>query len=404
VKPVGIEAMSAYCGLACVEVDELFAARGLDPARMRNLMMARKTVPLPCEDVVTYAVNAARPLVREVADSIELLVIGTESGIDCSKSVGTWVHGLLGLPRNCRLYEVKQACYGGLAALQGAVAQVALSRRAGARALVIGADVPWVLRGSTLEPSQGAGAVAALVGHEPKLAIAEPGAAGYCSFDVTDLRRPTPAEHILDTDLSLVSYVECLRGAYADYVRAVPDTDFRASFDQLVFHTPFPGGVKGFHRSLLRSLGPSSPGDAEADFARRVERSIRYPAQVGNIYAATTLLALLSLVDHVEAGEDERRIGVFSYGSGCSSEFCSYRLPPSAAHRRSGLAAALSARAALGVAEYDRLIDAGAAGAADHAPDLAILERVAAPSGERRPLLMLTGVHGHRREYAEVAA
>src|SRR6266568_7045366 len=157
---VGIEDMSAYCGLAYVDVDELFAARSMDPARMRNLMMHRKTVALPCEDAVTYAVNAARPLLArltaEQAGSIELLVIGTESGLDFSKSVGTWVHRLLGLPRTCRLFEVKQACYAGVAALQIAAAQIAVSPKPEARALVIGVDVARLIRHSTAEPSQGA--------------------------------------------------------------------------------------------------------------------------------------------------------------------------------------------------------------------------------------------------------
>ena len=410
-KKVGIESINAYCGLASVEVSELFQARGFDPGRMANLMMARKTVALPCEDPVTYAVNAARPLLaqldEEQRNSIELLVVGTESGIDFSKSLGTWVHGLLGLPRNCRTFEIKQACYGGIAALQTAIAHVSLSVRPNARALVIGCDVPWVLRGTTLEPSQGAGAVAALIGSGNCLAVARQGAAGYCSFDVTDLRRPTPDEHILDADLSLVSYVDCLKGAYADYVRYFPETDFLASFRHLVFHTPFPGGVKGFHRSLMRSLGRYSLQEIDEDFTRRLLASIRYPSEVGNIYAATTLLALLSLFDNAVPSDQKANVGIFSYGSGCSSEFCTYELSAGIGKTKhnSGISDALAERVPLSIDEYDRLVDVSAElrlGAADYDPGLDLVENFLIPRYQNANLLMLKEVKNYQRQYITV--
>ncbi|MEV6167707.1 hydroxymethylglutaryl-CoA synthase [Streptomyces sp. NPDC051954] len=411
-KPVGIEDISAYLGLACVEVDDLFRARGMDTSRMANLMMRRKTVALPCEDVISYAVNAARPLLdrlgeRELA-TIELLVVGTESGIDLSKATATWVHELLGLPRTCRLFEVKQACYAGVAALQLAAAQIATASREDARALVIGCDVPRLIRGSTAEPSQGAGAVAVLVAPEPTLATAELGAAGYSSFDVTDVRRPTPSDHIWDPDLSLMSYVECLRTAYGDYVRRRPDTDFFGSFDHLVFHTPFPGAVRGAHRSLLRSLGRIPPQRIAEDFDRRLQDSIRYPAQVGNIYAGTTLLALLSLLDHAKTDPGAaaiRRVGIFSYGSGCSSEFCSYLLNPTTRTGTSGVADALAARTRLDVAAYDEIADACdplCAGVADYEGDLSFAQKVAPALSPGHPLTMLERVDGHERHYVQL--
>jgi polyketide biosynthesis 3-hydroxy-3-methylglutaryl-CoA synthase-like enzyme PksG len=404
--------MSAYCGLAYVDVDELWASRNMDPARMRNLGMHRKTVALPCEDPVTYAVNAARPLLArltaEQVGSIELLIIGTESGLDFSKSVGTWVHRLLGLPRTCRLFEVKQACYAGIAALQSAVAQIAISPKPDARALVIGVDVPRLIRHTTAEPSQGAGAVAALVSAHPRLAVAELGRAGYASFDVTDVCRPTATDHIWDPDLSLASYLDCLKTATADYVARTPGTDLRRDFDRLVFHTPFPGAVKGAHRSLLRGLGPNTPAEVAEDFASRVADSIRYPADVGNIYAGTALLALLSLIDHDKPSEQASRIGLFSYGSGCSAEFCSYVLPAaeaSAAAWDSGTTAALEARTTLSVEEYDEIADANDAifaGVADYVPPSTDWQKYASTFAIHGSLLMLTAIRGHARHYDDV--
>src|SRR5581483_2266997 len=97
-----------------IGVAELLAARGLDRSRMSNLLMERKSVNLPVEDPVTNAVNAAKPLVDGLTpaerEAIELVVIGTESGLDFGKPISTYVAHYLGLPRRCRSFEVKHAC------------------------------------------------------------------------------------------------------------------------------------------------------------------------------------------------------------------------------------------------------------------------------------------------------
>ncbi|MBJ8193094.1 hydroxymethylglutaryl-CoA synthase family protein, partial [Bacillus cereus] len=89
--------------------------RQLDPARFENLLMKEKAVALPYEDPVTFGVNAAKPLVDALSEAeknrIEMLITCTESGIDFGKSISTYIHHYLGLNRNCRLFELKQACY-----------------------------------------------------------------------------------------------------------------------------------------------------------------------------------------------------------------------------------------------------------------------------------------------------
>ena len=60
---VGIEAMNMFAGTAFLDVKKLAAHRGLDMSRFENLMMKEKTVALPFEDPITYAVNAAKPIV-----------------------------------------------------------------------------------------------------------------------------------------------------------------------------------------------------------------------------------------------------------------------------------------------------------------------------------------------------
>ena len=111
----GIEAMNIYCGSAALEVAVLAKARNLDSYRFENLLMKEKTVPMPYEDPISNAVNAAKPIIDSLSEEernrIDMVITCTESGIDFGKSMSTYIHHYLGLNRNCRLFELKNACY-----------------------------------------------------------------------------------------------------------------------------------------------------------------------------------------------------------------------------------------------------------------------------------------------------
>jgi len=406
-KHVGIEAINAYCGETYVDVPTLFAARGLDTSRLDNLMMSRKSVALHCEDAVSFAVNAAKPIVDalspEQRDSIELLIVGTESGVDFGKSLATYVHDALGLSRNCRLFETKQACYSGTAAMQMAAAVVAASPFEGVRALVISSDVARPVPHTYVEPSQGAGAMAMLISDNPVVAAFDHGANGYFSYEVMDTCRPTPEAEAGDVDLSLLTYIDCLRGSFTDYASKVDGADIVDSFDLLAMHTPFPGMVKGAHRTVLRRLKKMSPQELEDDFTRRLGPAITYPREVGNIYAGTVFLALASTIDNARI-DRETRLGIFSYGSGCASEFYSAVVTPESqrAVRQMGISERLNGRYSLAMEEYDELLAATAElkfGTPDFTFDLDRFPQIVKSQLANRKLLVLSAVRGHHREY-----
>src|SRR5262245_18723930 len=141
----GIEAMNVFGGSAYLDVMELARHRALDPARVANLLMREKAVALPYEDAITYGVNAAKPLLDTLSaaakERIEMLITCSESGIDFGKSMSTYIHHYLGLHRNCRLFELKQACYSGTAGLQMAVNFILSQTSPGAKALVVATDI-----------------------------------------------------------------------------------------------------------------------------------------------------------------------------------------------------------------------------------------------------------------------
>ncbi len=358
----GIEDISVYAGRAFLDVGCLAQARGLDLARMQNLLMKQKSAALHFEDAVSFAVNAAKPVVDRLGAAaqarVELLIVATESGLDFGKPMSTYIHHYLGLGRHCRTFELKHACYAGTAALQMAAAFVHSGCSPGARALVIATDTARPIPHTYAEPSQGAGAVAMLVGDNPIVLELEKGASGCYGYEVMDSCRPSPEIETGDADLSLLSYLDCIENSYLDYCRKAGGTDIASYFDYFAFHAPFGGMAKGAHRSLMRKLKRMPPPAIEEDFRRRLEPSLAYCQRVGNIYSGTVFLALCGVLENGSFGP-QKRIGLFSYGSGCCSEFYS-GLADAASQRQvtsRGIARHLDSRRELDMHEYERLIE-----------------------------------------------
>ncbi|MDW9237300.1 polyketide biosynthesis 3-hydroxy-3-methylglutaryl-ACP synthase PksG [Burkholderia thailandensis] len=363
--------MNVYGGSAALDVSELARHRKLDMSRFANLLMREKAVALPFEDPITFGVNAAKPIVDALSDAererIEMLITCTESGIDFGKSISTYLHHHLGLNRNCRLFEVKQACYSGTAGFQTAVNFILSQTSPGAKALVVATDISrfMVVEGgdaisedwSFAEPSAGAGAVAMLVSDAPAVFQLDVGAHGYYGYEVMDTCRPVPDSEAGDSDLSLMSYLECCERAWGEYASRVTGADYRNTFQYLAFHTPFGGMVKGAHRSMMRKVVRARADEAEADFVARVEPGLAYCQRVANVMGATVFLSLASTIDHGDFSTP-RRIGLFSYGSGCCSEFFSGVVTQEGQRRLAAMRIGqqLDARYRLSLAEYDALL------------------------------------------------
>lgn len=406
---VGIEAINFYGGPACIKVRDIFEARKLDLGRFNNLLVDKKSVGIPCEDPVTNGVNAAKPIIDKLPESekdrIELVITASESGLDFGKSLSTYIHDCLGLSRNCRLFEVKQACYGGTAALQMAGSYVASQVSPGAKALVVATDVARAAAKNTYaEPSQAVGAIAMLVSDKPEIMELDLGANGCYGYEVMDTCRPLPDIETGDPDLSLLSYLDCLNNSFKAYEQKVEGVDFLHTFDYLAFHTPFPGMVKGGHRKIMRDLTRIDPEQIEVDFQRRVAPSLVYCKLVGNVYSATLYLALCGLIDYAELNEFNR-VGLFSYGSGCSSEFYSGILSQRSQKALSEMMIKekLAGRYELNMDEYDGILDLNMEwmfGIKDKEVDRSGFAGIYEHFFESRGYLVLQRVKNYHREYA----
>lgn len=368
---VGIEAMNFFAGTTCLDVEKLARHRNLDMSRFENLLMKQKTIALPYEDPITFAVNAAKPIVDALSpaekDRIEMVITCTESGFDFGKSMSTYCHDLLGLNRNCRLFELKNACYSGAAGFQMGVNFILSQVSPGAKALVIATDISrfMVEEGgdalsedwSFAEPTGGSGAVAMLISEKPHVFQVDVGANGYYGYEVMDTCRPSPDAEAGDADLSLLSYLDCSENAFLEYKKRVEGADYAKSFAYLAFHTPFGGMVKGAHRSMMRKVVQAKPQEIEEDFQRRVTPGLTFCQRVGNIMGATAMLSLASTIYNANF-QKPQRVGVFSYGSGCCSEFFSGVVRQEGQDRLRALQLKehLDKRVELSMAEYDDLL------------------------------------------------
>jgi len=155
------------------------------------------------QSLYTMAANAVLRLITDYQVDprrVGYFALSTESGTDNATSGAVVVRGLVddaltarGLPciaRDCEAPEFKQACVGGVYGVKGAMRYLAFDG-ADRIAIVVAADIAEYQRGSSGEPTQGAGAVAMLVERNPKLLMLDLRAAGSAtSYRALDFRKP----------------------------------------------------------------------------------------------------------------------------------------------------------------------------------------------------------------------
>jgi polyketide biosynthesis 3-hydroxy-3-methylglutaryl-CoA synthase-like enzyme PksG len=117
--------------------------------------------------------------------------------------------------------------------------------------------------------------------------------------------------------------------------------------------------VKGAHRTMMRKLKKAKAADIESDFERRVLPGIRYAQHTGNMMGASVFSSLAGIIGH-GSFDTPKRIGCFSYGSGCCAEFYSgvVRRTGSDRLRGFGIEERLEARRRLTMDQYEAVLRA----------------------------------------------
>ena len=373
---VGITALGVRFPSLALPLGELANLRGIDPDKFRlGLGCHEMALCAADEDAVTLAVGAARRALEMWGGDpaqIGLLAVGTETAKDMSRPLSAFVAEELGLSGNIRSYEVKHACYGGTLALRQAAEWRASGAARGKVALVIAADVALYAQKDPGEATQGAGAVAFIVG-EPEVAEIELASYAY-SRPAFDFWRPVgQAYPSVEGQLSLDCYKEATQACFEQLLSAA-DADGATEtsaegkgelatlrdYSRVCFHVPFPKMVKKAV-GQLQSRFEWSDEETASFYAERVAPTMAWNQRVGNCYTASLWASVASALAGAAEGE---RFLAFSYGSGFGAELLTLVAGPRAkgGEWAQQVEADLDARRVLSAAEYESLRAAGGAG------------------------------------------
>lgn len=296
---------------------ETFAQeKGIDVAKYHiGIGQEKMSIAPPDEDVVTLSAKACDPILEQIDKSqISAILFATETSVDQSKSAGVYLHGLLELSKHCRVIELKHACYAGAAGLQMATAMVRANPKE--KILVIAADIAKYDMDSSGEATQGCGAVAMLVTDNPRVLAVEPGS-GYFTDDVMDFWRPNHrSTALVDGKYSTKVYLHSLKEAWSHFQQQTGKVF--EDIDYFCYHIPFTKMAEKAHKTLVKKVGKRF--SSEYHTAQTLPSQI-YNRIVGNSYSASLFVGLVSLLDNVEPDLENKRVSLFSYGSGCVAEF-----------------------------------------------------------------------------------
>lgn len=201
-RTIGISGFSVYVPPYRVWLSDWCEWTGNHWPKVREVIGRSFRVRGPNQSVYTMAATAVMRLIEQYdidPAQVKFLGLGTESSTDNSAGA-IIVKGMVdkaleeqGKPpiaRNCEVPEFKHACLGGVYSMKGALRHLALDG-AGSQAIVVCADIAEYARGSSGEPTQGAGAVAMLLEEDPKLAVVDLTLSGSASdYRIMDFRKP----------------------------------------------------------------------------------------------------------------------------------------------------------------------------------------------------------------------
>jgi len=284
------------------------------------------------EDTISLAANAARALFELCPHSIKKLryiIAGTETSLDFSKPLSSWVQGCLeqiGLqfPSNISNFQVQHACAGGTLALLSGAGLLALSDRKDESALILASDIARYACPSSAEFTQGAGAAALLLDHDAKLFRLDLEHLGQASASVDDFFRPLNSLTAqVKGQYSITCYHQAAENAFLDFCsRAGLSTEevFR-QHDYLVFHVPFAKMAYTAARHLLSRFNGLVDGEIDKHLeSRGFFEPLEYCAQIGNTYTVSVWFALAATVytQYKKLGPaiEGKKVLLSSYGSG----------------------------------------------------------------------------------------
>ena len=290
IKRIGLSGLAAYVPPYRVWLEDWCDWTGNQWPKVREVVGRSFRVRGPNQSVYTMSATAVIRLIDRYdldPKRIKFLGLGTESSTDNSAGAiiikgmidrALQARGKPPIARSCEVPEFKHACLGGVYGMKGAIRHLALDG-AGGQAIVVCADIAEYERGSSGEPTQGAGAVAMLLEENPKLAVVDlPGSGSASDYRIIDFRKPmlrfcgqdrTETHHVQDFPVfngkySTTCYIDETLHALQDMYdkRKLNAADYMHSLRTVFMHRPYRRMPEtGWAVAYLFALGQGKAAD-----------------------------------------------------------------------------------------------------------------------------------------------
>jgi hydroxymethylglutaryl-CoA synthase len=295
------------------------------------------------------------------------LEIGTETQVDKSKSIKTHLMGFFKDNYDIEGVATTNACYGGTNALFNTLNWLYSDFWDGRYGIVICADIAIYAKGNA-RSTGGCGAVAILLGKGASITF-DRERSTYIN-NVYDFYKPNPTSEYPTVDgvFSMNCYFKALEKCYETLLSKNPKITLE-NYDYFCFHTPFAKMVeKAFYRLICydmifnkglatTNMGKYYKNDSKDLFALlsnldkknisldeklitevrkifnkvlkdSVEPGLFLGKNLGNIYTGSLYIGLMSLILDPNLDLSNKKIFMFSYGSGCAASIFSLNISP----------------------------------------------------------------------------
>ena len=275
----GIDDISIYIPQLYLDASDFAHARGLDPEKLeRGLGIGQMAIVDTNQDPACLASNACLKVMQKnklTPDQIGRLYVATESALDESKAMNSYVIGMLEQVYgddtfgHCGGIECKFACVSGSYALYDNTNWIRAGEAEDKYALVVVSDIAKYDMGSSGEVTQGAGAIAMLLNDKPRLLTFDPKVTSTSIKNEYDFYRPFGKETpIVHGQYSNLLYLIQVKNALTDYknkvkrtglIKIKDDETILDHIDYLNMHLPYSNMGKKALAYLVRHEWRSIP-------------------------------------------------------------------------------------------------------------------------------------------------
>jgi hydroxymethylglutaryl-CoA synthase len=364
---VGIDSIAFDLPKIHLPIKILAENRNIDPDKLiKGLGLQKMSFPDVNQDVVTFGANAVYKLIQQEnlnPKDIARIYVGTESGVDSSKPIASYITTLLeqklgtGVFNNCDTLDMTFACIGAVDALQTTLDFIRLNPNK--KAIVVATDNAKYDLNSTGEYTQGAGAIAMLITSNPSILSfsKEVGISAQGVFDFFKPRRYASKEEILNTNdnpewfgiqeneiafykeqpifdgqYSNQCYINRTNDAYYHYKEITNQTGaLYKNWENILMHLPYCFQAR---RTFVELFAKENNLTDEAKIIAKSDDYLNFVSkcilpseiasgQVGNIYTGSIFLGMLStLCYHLQNDTDliGKKMGFIAYGSGSKAK------------------------------------------------------------------------------------